>query len=70
MRVAVVCVLLLLAIVAAPARADVTDRPWPPAEGPGTLFVHFGEEHWNDADGATMLPKVVERGRALPARRW
>ena len=27
--------------------------------GPGDLFVHFGEEHWNDDDGLTLLPKVV-----------
>jgi len=29
-------------------------------DGPGHLFVHYGEEHWNDADGLTLLPKVVE----------
>lgn len=34
--------------------------PWPPVEGPGNLFVHYGEEHWNDDDGLTLLPKVVE----------
>ena len=35
-------------------------KPWPPADGPGVLFVHYGEEHWNDADGGTILPKIVE----------
>ncbi|MBI5106096.1 MAG: metallophosphoesterase, partial [Solirubrobacterales bacterium] len=57
-----------LLLVAAPARAEVADRPWPPAGGPGTLFAHFGEEHVNDADGATILPKVVEEvARYRPA---
>ena len=46
--------------VAAPAAAYAPDRPWPPATGPGVLFAHFGEEHWNDDDGLTLLPKVVE----------
>ena len=44
---------------AGPASAATTDH-WPPREGPGLLFVHFGEEHWNDDDGLTLLPKVVE----------
>ena len=43
---------------AAPAGPAVA-APWPPADGPGALYVHFGEEHWNDADGLTLLPKVV-----------
>ena len=42
------------------ASARVAAKPWPPADGAGTLFVHFGEEHINDEDGATLLPKVVE----------
>ena len=30
--------------------------------------MHYGEEHWNDADGATLFPKVVEEsGRYKPA---
>jgi Calcineurin-like phosphoesterase len=50
----------------ATASADVP-RSWPPRDGPGTLFVHFGEEHINDADGATLLPKVVrESARYRP----
>jgi hypothetical protein len=41
---------------------------WPPVEGPGHLFVHYGEEHWNDDDGLTLLPKVVaESIRYRPA---
>lgn len=46
-------------IVAAPAAAYTPERPWPPATGPGVLFAHYGEEHWNDDDGLTLLPKVV-----------
>ena len=49
-----VCVLLMCAPAAASA------APWPPLDGPGHLFVHYGEEHWNDADGLTLLPRVVE----------
>ncbi len=52
------CALLAALAFAAPASADTT--PWPPLQGPGQLFVHIGEEHWNDADGLTLLPKVVE----------
>jgi Calcineurin-like phosphoesterase len=50
-------VLVVLTLAPATARAA---GPWPPVDGPGHLFVHFGEEHWNDADGLTLLPKVVE----------
>jgi Calcineurin-like phosphoesterase len=49
-------VLLGLAVTPAAARAAA---PWPPADGPGHLFVHYGEEHWNDADGLTILPVVA-----------
>ena len=45
--------------LAAPATA-ATPPTWPPPSGPGHLFVHYGEEHWNDDDGMTLLPKVVE----------
>jgi hypothetical protein len=41
------------------AGAYTPERPWPPADGAGVLFAHYGEEHWNDADGLTILPKVV-----------
>jgi len=60
---AVVC-----AAAPGPARAELATAPWPPAAGPGQLYVHFGEEHHNDADGATLLPKVVEQvARYRPA---
>ena len=49
-----------MALTASPAMAFTPAKPWPPADGPGVLFVHYGEEHWNDADGETILPKVVE----------
>ena len=51
---------LLTLALAAPASAATAKRPWPPAAGPGQLFAHYGEEHHNDADGPTILPKVVE----------
>jgi hypothetical protein len=62
---AVVAGLLLLPTpaAAAPDRA----KPWPPRDLPGKLFAHFGEEHVNDADGATLLP-LVRRGFALRVR--
>jgi hypothetical protein len=49
-----------LALAAAAAPAAAAPATWPPPEGAGHLFVHFGEEHWNDDDGMTLLPKVVE----------
>ena len=65
---ALIVTLALLACVAAPASARLAEKPWPPATGKGQLFVHFGEEHINDADGGTLLPKVVgEVSRYDPA---
>ena len=32
---------------------------WPPPSDEGELFVHFGEEHLDDADGARIFPKVI-----------
>jgi len=57
----------LLTMAAVPAQAELAAKPWPPATGPGQLYVHFGEEHFNDADGGTLLPKVVgETARYKP----
>ena len=68
MRRVVATAVLMMALAAGPAHASVTTTPWPPATGQGTLFVHYGEEHWNDADGLTLLPKIVEEsGRYKPA---
>ena len=59
---------LLALVLAAPAAAATEAAPWPPVTGPGNLFVHYGEEHWNDDDGLTLLPKVVaETIRYRPA---
>jgi len=67
-RRALAFLLLLLLGTAPAAGASVSSQPWPPADGPGALFVHFGEEHWNDDDGLTLLPKVVEESiRYRPA---
>jgi hypothetical protein len=53
-------VALGLTVAAAPAaQAKPLSVPWPPVPKKGAVFVHFGEEHVNDADGATLLPKVV-----------
>jgi len=48
----------LLALAALPPAASAR-QPWPPPSGPGQLYVHMGEEHHNDDDGPTLLPKVV-----------
>jgi hypothetical protein len=61
---------LLVAALFVPATSlgAVRPAPWPPAQGPGHLFAHYGEEHWNDPDGLTLLPKVVaESIRYRPA---
>ena len=60
---------LLGALMCAPAaQGAVAQDPWPPRPSQEPLFVHYGEEHWNDADGATILPKVVsESARYRPA---
>lgn len=68
MRRALVALLLISLMPAPAAGASVATEPWPPATGAGTLFVHFGEEHWNDEDGLTLLPKIVEEtARYRPA---
>jgi hypothetical protein len=63
MRWLAVGLALALLLATAPAAAAVkrskAPKIWPPKNLPGKLFVHFGEEHINDADGATLLPKVV-----------
>lgn len=41
---------------------------WPPASGPGTLFVHFGEEHVTDPDGKRIFPRVVAAAAAYRPR--
>jgi len=53
----------ICALLSAPALAAVPEEPWPPASGPGVLFAHYGEEHWNDDDGELLLPEVVEDTR-------
>ena len=61
MRRHLLAILLLAAVAAAPASASTAKHPWPPADGPGTLYAHYGEEHISDIDGAVVLPKVVEQ---------
>ena len=52
----------ITAVLASPLAAEgrTAKQPWPPDGGPGQLFVHFGEEHWNDDDSDITLPGVVE----------
>ena len=52
---------VLVALATGPAALGArAAKPWPPAQAPGLLFAHFGEEHLDDADGATILPRVVD----------
>lgn len=41
------------------AAAKGAAHPWPPPPEKGKLFVHYGEEHWDDDDGLRILPRVV-----------
>ena len=67
MRRTLLALVLIALTCPAAAGAALAGQPWPPATGPGQLFVHFGEEHYNDDDGLTLFPKVVaESGRYRP----
>ncbi len=63
MRRTFLTALVALLACAPAAQASIAKNPWPPLSGSGHLFVHYGEEHWNDNDGLTLLPKVVEESR-------
>jgi Calcineurin-like phosphoesterase len=69
-RVGSACIAVLLAALLAPgtvAGKEKAPKMWPPRDGKGSLFVHFGEEHVNDPDGAVILPKIVrESARYRP----
>lgn len=61
------CLLAALACVPA-AEAAVAADPWPPRDPSTPLFVHYGEERWDEPDGGTILRKVVsETVRYRPA---
>jgi len=62
-RVLLTTLVATLACAPGVAHGAITKQPWPPMSGPGHLFVHYGEEHWNDDDGLTLLPKIVEESR-------
>lgn len=51
---------LIVLLVAPLAHAATAKKPWPPREGQGDFFVHYGEEHWNDIDGEVVLSQVVD----------
>lgn len=55
----VVAALAGAGLTAARADASRAQEPWPPADGRGLLFAHFGEEHWNDDDSDLTLSEVV-----------
>lgn len=40
------------------AAAGRAAAPWPPIPN-GTLFAHYGEEHFDDADGTRILTRVI-----------
>lgn len=50
----------LMALVLAPA-VHAVKRPWPPIPKQGASFVHYGEEHPDDADGMRIFPKVIRQ---------
>lgn len=51
--------LAALTLVAA-TTASAAPRTWPKVKGPGSLFVHYGEEHVDDDDGGRIFPKVIK----------
>ena len=52
--------LLVLLLAAPPASAGEGPLLWPPREAErGSLYVHYGEEHWNDVDGRAVLETVL-----------
>lgn len=52
---------LLTAVLAFALASAVSAAPtrWPPVDGPGEVFVHMGEEHLDDPDGATIYPRAI-----------
>lgn len=59
---------LTLAIGPASVLASPAKRPWPPPPEKGTLYVHYGEEHPDDADGPRIFGQVIrETARYRPS---
>jgi hypothetical protein len=50
-----------VALTSVPGTANAAPRVWPKVGGPGSLFVHYGEEHLDDDDGERIFPKVVRQ---------
>jgi len=59
-RIVALFTVLASFLVLVPA-AMSAPRTWPPVDGPGKLFIHFGEEHIDDDDGGRIFPKVVKQ---------
>lgn len=65
---ALLTALLMAGAGSSDALAARAPTVWPPRVTHGKLFVHFGEEHWNDEDGERLLSKVVaDTARYRPA---
>lgn len=61
-RTALLLGLLACLALFAPTHAAAGGRataPWPPIPD-GVLFAHYGEEHFDDADGTRILTRVIE----------
>lgn len=53
-------IFLTCALLAGPSAGyGAAPKIWPPRTDEGELFVHYGEEHLDDADGARIFPKVI-----------
>jgi hypothetical protein len=55
-RLALLTATLALGLAGA---APAAPTRWPPVNGPGEVFVHMGEEHLDDPDGATIYPRAI-----------
>ncbi len=59
---------LLAALWPAGAAAKSAKNPWPPVPEKGTFYIHYGEEHPDDADGPRIFSQVIrETARYRPS---
>src|SRR5919107_63781 len=58
-RAAAIALAAVAAAMTAPLASAAAPTRWPPVDGPGEVFVHIGEEHLDDPDGATIFPRVI-----------
>ena len=63
-----VALALAVAISPASAVASPAKSPWPPPPAKGTFYIHYGEEHPDDADGPRIFSQVIsETARYRPS---